>query len=493
MKLRAVAVAVLCVVIPNGLAFAQAIQNVVLRNSFNPIGAGARGLGMGGAFLAVADDGTAASFNPAGLAQLRRTEVALVGFRDTLSSIITARGANEPADTSHHGAPDFAGLSIPFEVADRNLTVEMSYQRSVDLFGTGHATVVDTVNLRDIDIEANGTADLIARINPTQSGAFHTVSAAAGYQVTSRLSLGASLNYWISEWTALGSSSFTGRINAKGAPSTEIELAHDSFNQKQSFRAVNVNLGFLLKYPKLSIGGVYRTPFTGDYDLKETGSHTDFSNDTTRQINNNITTRLHWPRSAGIGVALRPVHGLTLAGDYTRALWSRSTIDDVPGGVLRTPVITDANGDPVATFTDRNFFDLQPTPDTFTIDTGQWRAGGEYLVVTSKLVVPLRAGLFRDTSPVAQVNGQERRIDGLTFGTGLNFSHVVLDVAYERRTSDGDVTLLLGRHSATAPPPASEKVTESRIVASLLYRFGGQGEDPLKRLFRYLFVGAKEE
>ena len=63
-------------------AHAQAIQNVVLRNSFNPLGAGARGLGMGGAFIAVADDGTAASFNPAGLAQLRRTEFAAVGLRN---------------------------------------------------------------------------------------------------------------------------------------------------------------------------------------------------------------------------------------------------------------------------------------------------------------------------------------------------------------------------------------------------------------------------
>ena len=41
------------------LASAQAVQNIVLRNSFNPIGAGARGLGMGGAFIGVADDGTA--------------------------------------------------------------------------------------------------------------------------------------------------------------------------------------------------------------------------------------------------------------------------------------------------------------------------------------------------------------------------------------------------------------------------------------------------
>lgn len=47
-----------------GVASAQPIQNIALRNSFDPLGAGARGLGLGGAFIAVADDGTAATFNP---------------------------------------------------------------------------------------------------------------------------------------------------------------------------------------------------------------------------------------------------------------------------------------------------------------------------------------------------------------------------------------------------------------------------------------------
>ncbi|MBK5257140.1 MAG: hypothetical protein JJE39_14010 [Vicinamibacteria bacterium] len=61
-------------------AQAQPVQNIVLRNSFSPVGTGARGLGMGGAFIAVADDGTAASFNPAGLSQLRRSEISLVGL-----------------------------------------------------------------------------------------------------------------------------------------------------------------------------------------------------------------------------------------------------------------------------------------------------------------------------------------------------------------------------------------------------------------------------
>jgi hypothetical protein len=35
-------------------------------------GAGARAMGMGGAFIAIADDATAASWNPSGLAVLER-------------------------------------------------------------------------------------------------------------------------------------------------------------------------------------------------------------------------------------------------------------------------------------------------------------------------------------------------------------------------------------------------------------------------------------
>ena len=43
-----------------------------------PSGSGARALGAAGAFTAIADDATAASWNPAGLIQLERPEVSAV-------------------------------------------------------------------------------------------------------------------------------------------------------------------------------------------------------------------------------------------------------------------------------------------------------------------------------------------------------------------------------------------------------------------------------
>ena len=41
------------------IAGAQPLQRIEIPSSFNPLGSGARALGMGGAFIAVADDATA--------------------------------------------------------------------------------------------------------------------------------------------------------------------------------------------------------------------------------------------------------------------------------------------------------------------------------------------------------------------------------------------------------------------------------------------------
>ncbi len=498
MKRSIAAAAAFATVMAAGSASAQPIQNIVLRNSFNPVGAGARGLGMGGAFIAVADDGTAVSFNPAGLAQLRRSEIALVGFGDRLTSTIDFKGVQSapPRSRTQHGAPDFGGLSVPFEVAGRNLTVELAYQRSVDLFGRGSAIIVDTFLLRDFDIDEDGTVDFIGQISPEQSGAFHTASVAAGYQVTARLSLGAALNYWVASWRAQGVANFRQVVRVPGQPPDEFEFSRERFLQKQRFRALNLNVGLLLKYSRLSLGGVMRLPFTGDYELEETGrSEEFFPEETATDVENKVTSRLHWPRSVGFGVALRPFKGFTLAGDYVRSQWSNTFIEDVPGGTLLTDQLTDADGNVIPTFTNRNFFDLLPASQTFTINTGQLRGGAEYLVNLPVVIIPLRVGAFRDTSPVGQLNRQRRKIEGFTVGTGFNFSHLVLDVAYERRRSDGVIALLGafgGRRLAGVAPP-SESVVEERIVASLIYRFGGKGEDPLKRLFRFLFVGKEGE
>jgi long-chain fatty acid transport protein len=483
-------------------ALAQTLQNIVLRNSFSPIGAGARGLGMGGAFIAVADDGTAASFNPAGLAQLRRTELAVVGFSDDLTSTVSVprpTGVVTSESSVRHGAIDFGGMAIPFEVGGRNLTIQASYQRSVDLFGQGKATVQDTIKLSEVDPSFSGTGDFIADITPAQSGAFQTASLSAGYQLTSRLALGATVNYWFGNWTAQGGNDFHLQVRGPGGRFVEVPLVNKQFNQKQSMHALSVNTGILLRYPRVSIGGIVRLPFTGAYELTENDSQVTFDQNgrpgSPVPESLGMKSQLDWPLSAGAGLALRPFKGLTLTGDYTWSQWSQTTIRNVPAGTLLTAVKTGPTGEAEDSFNDRNFFDMLPSSETSTSNTSTWRAGGEYLVVLSKLIVPLRGGFFRDRSPITELGQtQGKQIKGWTAGTGLNFSRFVLDVAFERQNSQGLLFLRLrqGQPVQSGTAASTEMVKEDRIVASLIYRFAAEN-DPLKRAFHSLFGSKGDE
>jgi len=58
------------------------LDPVTITSSPNPVGSGARAraLGMGSAFIAVADDATAASWNPGGLMQLETPEISMVMY-----------------------------------------------------------------------------------------------------------------------------------------------------------------------------------------------------------------------------------------------------------------------------------------------------------------------------------------------------------------------------------------------------------------------------
>ncbi len=110
----------------------------------------------------------------------------------------------------------------------------------------------------------------------------------------------------------------------------------------------------------------------------------------------------------------------------------------------------------------------------------------------------MTAAIIRDRSPVIlnPLLEEGRRIEGWTVGTGLNFSHLVFDVAFERRTTSGLIGYLVrpGRGSAEIDTSLSptEDVQEDRLVASVIYR-PGSDKDPLKKLFRALFVGDEEK
>src|SRR5262245_45103219 len=154
-----------------GPAFAQAVTPLpqdeldLQGRASLAIGSGARALGMGGAFLARADDATAASWNPAGLSYLRTPELRLVGVRNDLdANHFDLRETLTPADRTNGPAPDFLSLAFPFEVGSVAGAVQGSFQRAFSF--DGRRTIRRVITQVDqpvlFDIDGVGGLDVLA-------------------------------------------------------------------------------------------------------------------------------------------------------------------------------------------------------------------------------------------------------------------------------------------------------------------------------------------
>ena len=122
------------------------------------LGSGARAYGMGGAFLARADDATAASWNPAGLSYLRLPEVSLVG---AYNSFDISRGLS--TDSFHGQTVDFGAFTWPVAMGGTRGAVQLSYQRAVSFDGRRRIEIYEGGALKILDSgRSNGGFDVIA-------------------------------------------------------------------------------------------------------------------------------------------------------------------------------------------------------------------------------------------------------------------------------------------------------------------------------------------
>lgn len=112
-----------------------------------PSGSGARALGLAGAFTALADDATAASWNPAGLLQLERPEASIVyRFSETRAEHFSTDddfrvGENE-SDSDHL---NYFSVDFPFhsQRLNRNFVVALNYQEAYDFSQSFTAQLAD--------------------------------------------------------------------------------------------------------------------------------------------------------------------------------------------------------------------------------------------------------------------------------------------------------------------------------------------------------------
>lgn len=449
----------------------------------NTVGSGARALGMGNAFIAVADDATAASWNPGGLTQLQRPEISFVYNWNRVSEDYTSSftdefdGANEISFDDINYA-SFA-YPLPFTIGGRNLVVSLNYQRKYDFDRALDFTRRDATALEGIPgilpvFNLTRSTDIHYR----QEGGLATLSPAFAFEITDRLSVGMTVNIWdqsllsSNEWKIRNE--FRRRTNLfvsgpSGGSSTP-SFSWGAFDEDYTdFEGTNYTFGLLYRpTERLSLGAVYHTGFAADVTYQQVfrsrGGTPFMTFDEERR-------RMEFPTAIGLGAAYRFRNDkLTLSLDVTRTSWDSfvevarpqpvSLISGMLTGTTHFEGFARERTSPI-TGLEKGVGEVDPT---YTV-----RFGGEYVFFDEdkplKKVLPsIRAGVFYDPEPSGgrpnsiwsldrkpEGDGEPEDAYGITLGAGALFNNWLnLDFAYEYRWGDDIRTDTLARWKNSA-------------------------------------------
>lgn len=436
------------------------------------LGSGARAFGMGGAFLARADDATAASWNPAGLSYLRAPELSLVGVYNSFTTT-----ENLDNDSLEGSSVDFAAFTWPVGAGEVRGAVQLSYQRAISFDGERRQSQYGP--LRDDDGNVIGTQ--LLRLDEGQSdGGFDVIALGTGLRLSRHLRAGFTVNRWLNGYVQ------SLERNLYNLPTPRPRRTFDLDFRPSGW---NFNLGLIVSpVETLNIAAVYKTPYGADVSLDRARSDYYGTPQVISEVTSNAwssdSVRLDFPSSWGFGVSWRPRDTLTLSADYTSSAWSTARIHDY-FTVSATPP-SDEDGTP-APRPPPDYFDELQYPTLTAVadpadpndparlvaqqDAEQIRAGVEWVLIKGRVKVPLRAGYFNDRqiAPALGSGGESIRFNGLTAGTGVILGSMQLDLAWVYQFGEYFVTAEGGTQ-----PPLRYALTTNRVYASVIYRFSGR-------------------
>lgn len=263
------------------LLFLGIIQLSAQMANFNLSGAGARALGMGGAFIGVADDATAIAWNPAGLTQLERAELSVV-TRFVSDGYEENWYGDKYEDTQTHFVMNFISAALPLNIGKSNLVAAFALQRQIDLFtgGTGYDYFGN-----EVKFEGKGGVD--------------SFTFASGIKAMPWLYAGLAANIW------MGSYEYE-------------ENFRSDYKYSEEYSGFNLVAGLMLDLNELDnpvpvkFGSVFRTPFELELEMKD-----DFGKD---------TDTFDMPAMVGFGVAIQPGELFTISADYEMRYYSESDL-----------------------------------------------------------------------------------------------------------------------------------------------------------------------
>ena len=350
-----------CLLIYSTNVFAITDEELFRNFQFSFVNPGARSGAMGGAFIGLADDATAAEANPAGLTILTKPEVSLE-YRNTQFDVTRLNGFNT---VEEEGA--FLTVGSFNTLDDLNqpsfLSIVYPIGRSTVAFSRQEVSRTEGGLDEVFLLELPGTPSFLFGTTAAQDQSIVNYNFSFGSKISDRFSVGATLRFAQLDWqatvqnvTIIGNQAFL--------------LFQTDIDDTDS--ALGWNAGMIYTGSHLSLGAVYKK--NPKFEVEETESGP-FS-----QLPGTFTNVLKIPDTFGIGVAVRPNDNITVVADVVRVENSDLTEDISVGRNVLTAGFTN---DEVVYAID---------------DAWDFHIGTEFVVFAGTVPVALRTGYYRRSS-----------------------------------------------------------------------------------------------
>jgi long-subunit fatty acid transport protein len=432
-----------------GTATASAQTDVEINAAvqFNFASPGARSLALGGAFVGLADDATAAFTNPAGLTTLSKPEVSVEGRGFEYSHLFTRGGRlggtptglgvdNASGLVSGESEDSVTGLSFASIVYPRGNFAIAAYRHEVANF--------------EANIETEGAFFETSRVRPVRADMQLDIvnyGISASYRFGENASLGAGVSFYdfaIDSRTrrfqltgsGTGSGGFYGPplFTDANAINTQLQTGDDT--------AIAFNFGASVKAgEKVRIGGVFRKgpefEFTASNAIR-------IGNEDFVFVRGPATFRV--PDAFGAGISYRATDSLTVAIDFQRVMYSQLTDEFVS-------VFPDLNAlpaNPVAPVAKRGYV---------ADDSSEVHVGIEYVFAGMANPLAVRVGAWNDPDHRIRFTGAADDPDRALFRAGDDEIHV----------SGGLGMVFGGSFQIDAAVDASSRVTQVAVSAVLRF------------------------